>query len=68
MVKPDSRSSLTSPLFRTAAKGCCPPAPTLAQAASLFCVEKTTSGQPLPARSSRLIFVLKESEPLAEPS
>jgi hypothetical protein len=36
--------------------------------ASLFCVEKTTSGQPLPARSSRLIFVLKESEPLAEPS
>ena len=68
LVKPDSTVCGTRPLFSTAAKACLPLVFWLAHAASLFCVEKTTSGQPLPARSSRPIFVLNEFEPLAEPS
>ncbi len=42
--------------------------PWLAHAASLFWVENTTSGQPLPEVSKSWILVRKVPEPLAPPS
>ena len=67
-VKLSSVSLGTSPPLSTAANACLPLVLWLAHAASLFCVENTTSGQPLFERSNSWIFVRNELEPFAEPS
>ena len=67
-MKPSSVSLGTRPLSSTAANACLPLLFWLAHAASLFWLENTTSGQPLPARSKSCIFVRNELEPFAEPS
>ena len=64
-VKPSRNELSKRPLSTGAANGS---VPWLAHAASLFCVEKTTSGHPLPAWLKASILVWKEPEPSAPPS